>query len=153
MKTVTNTLLQSRLTRMLCQAVFVGVLATAGVLSSSLTSSAKTYAQTAPVQNDEIMKYAKAVLEMEPSRQTAFDEIKKIMGQVPPISCSDQNSLNNLPGRVKDIAGTYCKNSQQIVEKNGLSNNRFNEITVQLQSDGGLQQRVQNTLMRLQKTP
>ncbi|NJL10881.1 MAG: DUF4168 domain-containing protein [Calothrix sp. SM1_7_51] len=138
---------------MLHQAFFVAIITTAGVISSGLVSSSKAYAQAAPVQSDEIMKYARAVLEMEPARQEAFNEIKKIMGPVPPIVCSDQNSLNNLPGKVKDIAGNYCKNSQQIVEKNGLSNNRFNEITLQLQNDGGLQQKIQGTLMRLQKNP
>jgi hypothetical protein len=61
--------------------------------------------------------------------------------------------MNGLPPKVQNIAVTYCEDSKKIVEKNGLSIDRFNKITVELQNNNNLKREVYNTLIRLQKTP
>ncbi len=155
MKTLSLNNSRPKLNNMLRRSVFIGVIASVSFLSSTLIFSSKSYAQAAPVKNDEVIKYAKTVLEMEPSRQQTFDEIKKMMGgsQVPQISCNDSNSFNGLPGKAKNIAVEYCNRYLQVVTENGLSMDRFNEITVQIQGNQNLQQQVHNQLLRLQKKP
>ena len=90
---------------------------------------------------------------MEPARQQAFQDIKKIIGsgEVPKIVCNDPNSMNGLPSQAKDIAVNYCKNSQKIVEDNGFTIDRFNQLTVEIQNNSTLKRQIYNNLLRLQK--
>ncbi len=116
----------------------------------------KAYAQNQIPNATEIVNYAKAVLAMESPRQQALEEIKKIIGnnEVPKIICNDSNSFNALPGKAKDIAVKYCKESQEIVQKSGFQDvNRFNKITVELQNNEGLQKKIYEQLIILQKKP
>lgn len=147
------------LNRMLSQSLIVGAFATVGVLSgvapdlsarsNALIFSSAAYAQA--ISNTEVTNYARSVLVMEPVRQTAFTEIKKmISGDIPPIVCHKPGSLNALPGNARKIAVNYCKRSQEIVESNGLTINRFNAITVNLQNNPDLKRRIHNELIRIQ---
>ena len=144
---------------MLSRTLVVGALTTLGLLSghvpdlsgsSALVFSSAAYAQ--PVSDPEVTNYARAVLVMEPVRQTAFNEIKKMIGSgdVPPIVCHKSKSLDALPGNARNIAVTYCNNSKEIVESNGLSIARFNAITVNLQNDPDLKRRIHDELLRIQ---
>lgn len=102
---------------------------------------------TADVQN-----YARSVLRIEPIRQSAYDEIKRITGaDVPSIACHRPNSLDNLSRNIREIAVNYCNQSIQIVESNSLTIGRFNAITAALQSDPDLAARIQQALIRLQE--
>ncbi|MEH1942841.1 MAG: DUF4168 domain-containing protein [Nostoc sp.] len=144
--------------RILLQSFFFGAIATAGVISNAFSLSSKAYGQTpAPiVNNTEINSYAQAVLAMEPARQNAFEEIKKLIGngEIPKIVCNDPNSINGLPKKAQDIAFNYCDRAQKIVADNGLSFDQFNKITVELQNNNTtLKRQVYNTLLRLQQTP
>lgn len=146
------------MTRMLLQSLFFVTLTTAGLVYSSLTFSSKLDAQTPPppaVNTGEVLNYAKAVLSMEPARQQAFDDIKKMIGSgdVPKIVCNEPSSFNSLPGKAKDIAVNYCKRSKQIVESNGLTIEQFNKITQEMQNNDALKQQIYNELIRLQKKP
>jgi len=147
-----------RLNRMLSQSLIVGAFATVGVISgvapdisarSGVVFSSAAYAQA--ISNTEVTNYARSVLVMEPVRQTAFTEIKKmISGDIPPIVCHKPGSLNALPGNARKIAVNYCRRSQEIVESNGLTINRFNAITVNLQNNPDLKRRIHNELIRIQ---
>ena len=147
-----------RLNRMLSQSLIVGAFATVGVISgvapdisarSGVIFSSAAYAQA--ISNTEVTNYARSVLVMEPVRQTAFTEIKKmISGDIPPIVCHKPGSLNALPGNARKIAVNYCRRSQEIVESNGLTINRFNAITVNLQNNPDLKRRIHNELIRIQ---
>lgn len=149
---------RSRMSKPLAASLIVGTFATVGVLSgvapdlsrpSKLVSNSAAYAQA--VSNPELTNYARAVLVMEPIRQTAFNEIKKIIrGDIPPIVCHKRQSLNALPRNARKIAVNYCNRSKQIVESNGLTINRFNAITVNLQNDSSLKRRIHNELIRIQ---
>lgn len=138
------------------QSLFLGVFATVSLVSSSFIFSSTIGAQTpTPVDNTELLSYSRALLRMEPARQQALEEIKKIIGnkEVPQIVCNDPNSLSSLPDKAKDIAVNYCSRSQKIVEENGFTIDRFNKITVEVQSNGNLKRQIYNTLLRLQKNP
>lgn len=139
---------------MLRQSVILSSLTAVTIFASTLLPSTKAYAQNPPVSATEIVNYAKSVLAMELPRLQALEEIKQMMGgEVPKIVCNDPNSFNALPGRARNIAVNYCNNSQKIVENNGLSIDRFNEMTVLVQKNEGLQQQIYNQLIILQKKP
>ncbi|MEH2357295.1 DUF4168 domain-containing protein [Nostoc sp.] len=143
--------------RTLSRSLFFGAIATVSVISNAFLLSSKAEAQTpAPiVNNTEINSYAQAVLAMEPARQNAFEEIKKLIGngEIPQIVCNDSNSINGLPKKVQDIAVNYCNHAQKIVEDNGLKFEQFNKITIELQNNTILKKQVYNTLLRLQQPP
>ncbi|MBW4645190.1 MAG: DUF4168 domain-containing protein [Goleter apudmare HA4340-LM2] len=153
MKKISIFFLRLNLQRKLAKSFFYGTLATMGVVSSALVFSTKANAQTPAVNNTEINSYAQAVLAMEPARQKAFEEIKKLIGgkEVPKIVCNDPNSMNGLSSQAKDIAVNYCNHSQKMVEGQGLSIERFNLITVELQSNNELKRQVYNRLIHLQR--
>ena len=156
MKRFYNFCFRHSLTSMLLPPLLLANFATVGLLDSVLVFDSKVTAQTpAPVNNDEVQKYAKAMLAMEPARQQAFEEIKKIIGngEVPKIACNDSNSLNGIPGKAKNIAVNYCNRYQKVIEDNGLTIDRFNKITVEVQNNNNLQRQIYNTLLRLQKSP
>lgn len=145
---------------MLSRSLVVGAFATVGLLfglapdlsgrETALVFSSAAYAQD--VSDTEVTNYARAVLLMEPVRQTAFNEIKKMIGSgdIPPIVCHKPESLDALPGNARSIAVDYCNRSKSIVESNGLTIARFNAITVNLQNDPDLKKRVHNELIRIQ---
>jgi hypothetical protein len=139
---------------MLYQLLILAV-ATTGFLSSSLVFNSKVYAQNLSLKDGEKMNYARSLLGMEPARQQALLDIKKLIGngEVPQIVCNNSGSISNLPGKARDIAVNYCQRSQKIVEDNGLSIDRFNKITVELQSNNNLKRQIFNILLRLQKDP
>ncbi len=107
------------------------------------------YAQD--VRDEEVTDYAQAVLDMEPVRQKAYNEIKQIIGKDPPaIVCDKPESLSALTGDARKIARSYCEESEAIVQKDSLTIGRFNTITKEVQSDPSLKKRVQDELVRLQ---
>lgn len=157
MKKISDLLPRTSRKRILSQSLFFGAIATVSVIYNAFSLSSKAYGQTLPpiVNNTEIDSYAQAVLTMEPARQNAFEEIKKLIGngEIPKIVCNDSNSINGLPRKAQNIAVDYCSRSQKIVQDNGLSIDQFNKITIELQKNDILKQQVYNTLLRLQKSP
>ncbi|MEH1859671.1 MAG: DUF4168 domain-containing protein [Nostoc sp.] len=157
MKKISDLFSRTSRKRTLSQSLFFGAITTVSVISNAFSLSSKADAQTPPpiVNNTEINSYAQAVLAMEPARQNAFEEIKKLIGngEIPNIVCNDSNSINGLPKKAQDIAVNYCNHAQKIVEDNGLKFEQFNKITIELQNNTILKTQVYNTLLRLQQPP
>lgn len=135
----------------------VGVLSTWGLLSGvtvelSLGAPSFAFRSSALAQtDDEINRYVQAAREIESSRQSAYNEIKGIIGgEVPSFACNQRpGSLNALPaGRARDIADRYCDNAQNIVKKYNFTNESFNAITRRRQTDQALERRIQDALRR-----
>ena len=153
-----NRVLSRRMGKPLAASLVVGTFATVGFSGlapdlskrSPLAFSSVAYAQYAG--DTAVTNYAQAVLEMEPVRQTAFDEIKKLIGSgdIPPIVCHKPESLDALPGNARKIAVNYCSQSQKIVESNLLTIARFNAITVDMQNNPNLKTQIQKELLRIQ---
>jgi hypothetical protein len=148
------------LSRKFYRYLITGTLAIASILggvvpqgsrqSLSLTFSNSAFAQN--ISDEDIEKFAQAVLDMETRRQRAYSDIQKIMGAPPPtITCSDRSSFKNLPEDAKEIAEQFCKDSKNIVESRGLSVSKFNTITNQVQSNPNLQKRIQNSMIQIQQ--
>jgi hypothetical protein len=140
---------------MLSKIMFVRFLTIASFVSSVLVFSSTAHAQSPQLSNTDIDNYSRVLLRMEPERQQAFDQIKKIIGdrEIPKIVCNEPDSFKSLPSEARDIAVNYCNRSQQIVESNGLSIDKFNDITLQLQNNEDLKRQIYNNLIRLQKAP
>ncbi|WP_414619214.1 DUF4168 domain-containing protein [Calothrix sp. CCY 0018] len=156
MKRITHSSKETNVARMLYKSFFIGSLAAVGFFASSIVSSAKVDAQAASsVDDNEIVKYSRALLTIEQSRLQAFDEIKKISGgnEVPEIVCNKPQTIDALSKKARDIAKNYCQRSQTIVKDSGLSIQRFNNITLKLRNDDSLKKQIHNTLIRLQKKP
>jgi len=135
----------------------VGVLSTWGLLSGvtvelSLGSPSFAFRSSALAQSDdEIDRYAQAAKEIESSRQSAYNEIKAIIGgEVPSFACNQRpGSLNALPaGPARDIAARYCDEAENIVKKYNFTNESFNAITRRRQSEPALERQVQDALNR-----
>lgn len=149
--------------RVLLQSAAVGVLSAIAVLggwipnlrASSLTDSFATVAaaQDATFTDEEITNYARAAIALESRRHQVFEEIKRIVGQVPRIVCDEPTSINALPGNAPQIAVSYCDRAQQIIEGKGLSVARFNEITRKQQSDSQFRERIQAEILRILQSP
>lgn len=155
MKKFFDLFFRTNLRQMLTQSLVLTTIATGSLLSSHLSLNSKAYAQTPAFNDAEITSYAQAVLAMEPLRQKTLEEIKKIIngGEIPTIVCNKPDSMNSLPGKAKDIAVNYCKQYEKIVSESGLPPERFNQITVEHQTNKNLYRRVYNTLLRLQNKP
>jgi hypothetical protein len=142
------------------QACAAGTLAATGLLfglvpcfdrvGGGLSLSNTAYAQAASSQ--EVQSYARSVLAMEPYRETAFTKIQQITGstEVPVVACQRPSSLSNLPENIRDIAIDYCNQAIAIVERNGLTITRFNQITVAHQSDATLRSQIQAEICKIQ---
>ncbi len=144
--------------KFLLQALAAGTLAATGLLlgvvpnfdQANLSWNNAAYAQS--VSNQEVQQYARSVLTMEPYRETAFSKIQQITGSndVPVVACHRPSSLSNLPENIRDIAIDYCNQAISIVESNGLTITRFNQITVAHQSDASLRGKIQGEICKIQ---
>jgi hypothetical protein len=122
---------------------------------------AAAWAQGINVSPDEIMGYARSVLEMEEPRTTAYNEIRALLTgtnvDINSISlrCTDTNSLNQLPrnlrSNVRTIVVNYCNQASQIVQANGLRNERFDAITAAYPQNDTLAEQIRAALMQIQQ--
>ena len=151
------------LSQMLSKSLAVGVITSVGLLSGLspglsgrsgiLFLSSNAYAQTA-VSNEEVTNYSRAVLLIEPARQTALNEVKEMVHSdaFSRVRCDKQETISALPENAQRVVVKYCTTSNSIIKSNGLDSHRFNEITTlyQSQSDPDLNRRIHNELIRLQ---
>lgn len=108
---------------------------------------------TDSITQAEIENYAKAIIAIENSRQTAYSEIQQQMNQepVPSITCTQPDSLKKLSADVQGIAVNYCNTAKEIGISQGFNMAQFNAITYTAQLDPDLQRQIQNELIRLQR--
>jgi hypothetical protein len=156
------------LRRTLSKFIFVGVASGSALLAglvpalqppsshgpAALKFDSAAYAQSVQaITSAELRNYARSLLEIEPIRQTAYDEIKRILGsdEVPRINCHQPESLANLDRRIRQIATNYCDRSIQIVERNDLTITRFNTITVNMRRNPALLPQIQDLILQFQQ--
>ena len=100
---------------------------------------------------EETENYAKAGYEVELLRRKVYQEIKNLINEPPPnIVCDRQETLNNLEPQVREIANRYCNQSQQIVQQNNLTIDRFNELKANYDRQDSFYRQVQSILLKLQ---
>ncbi len=151
-----------RLSQTLLKPTFIATFALLGILggvipnlspsaTGLLSFDSRAVAQS--FSSEEITNYSRAVLAIERLRQPAFSEIKRMMSSssMPAVICNQSDSASRLPDQARKIFVDYCQQSKNIVETNGLTSSRFNEITTLLRSNPELHQKVRTELIRLQK--
>jgi Domain of unknown function (DUF4168) len=148
------------LSKILTRLLITGILSTLGILcgfvpefswhSTELIFNSSAYTQD--FTDDQIDKYARAVLQMESYRQQAYREITQILGKTPPeIACNRRDSFRGLPSTAQRIAVDYCQTSKKIVEGSGLTTSQFNAITLRIRSDEPFERRIQSAILRIQR--
>lgn len=115
----------------------------------------------ADVTSEEILQYARSVLEIDGHRTEAYTQIKDLLLSVNvdisevSVSCSNTQEISKVPRavrrQVRELLVDYCNQAQDIVEVNGLTSRRFNEITTAHREDEDLSERIQQELIRLQQ--
>lgn len=110
---------------------------------------------------EEVYSYAAAVLQMDGPRNQAYTEIKDLLMSVNQdvnsvdMTCTQTRSLNNLPRSVRQQVRTlvvnYCNQAQDIVENNGLTVSRFNEITEIHRQDPDVAAQIRTALIKIQQ--
>jgi len=118
-------------------------------------------AQDNEISSDEISSYAASVLEMDPYRTQAYDQIKNLLSGIDydmsavDMTCAGTANLNQIPrnvrGEVRSIIVNYCNQASRIVERNGLSVRRFNVITAAYPQDPGLAEQIRTALIQIQQ--
>lgn len=150
----------SSLNKFLSRSLASGFLAATGIAigfvpdfsDPSAIVSFSYFACAQEFDEEQLKSYARAVLSIEPHRQQAFADITQIIGSSPPnIVCNQPDSYSDLPSDAQTIAMNYCATSKQIVESNGLSVSQFNSITLEAQSDEGLESEIQDVMLQIQQ--
>ena len=148
-QTLTRSLLLSILTTL---SILGGVVPELSRQTPQLIFSFPVIARAQEFSNEQIRKYAQAVLNIEDLRRQAYQDIQRIIGTQPPdIICNQPNTLRNLPTNAQKIAIDYCRNSKTIVERSGLSVTLFNNITTRVQSDQNLKRKIQNAMIEIRR--
>ena len=117
---------------------------------TSFSLANQAYAQT--YTPEETLNYARAGYKVELLRQEIYQEIKSMINQPPPnIVCNQQQTLQNLPDNVRQIAERYCNESRQIVRNHNLTIDRFNQLKQYYDRGDDFYQKVQKILIDLQR--
>ena len=100
---------------------------------------------------EETANYARAGFEVEMLRRQAYQEIKNIINEPPgDIVCDREETLASLDPRVKEITQNFCNQTLEIVQRNNLSVERYNQLKNDYEQQGEFYQQVQNKLLELQ---
>lgn len=151
--------------RWMIHAFLISVVTTAGLsqtiqVDRSGFQVAPLSAQAQTITNEQVRSYADAVVEMDESRQQAYNQISDILtGQGLDVSeynlsCPNAQSLEvprRVRSRVRSVLVSYCNEARTIVEKNGLTVRQFNTITASHREDEELAQRIQSAIANIQQ--
>lgn len=107
---------------------------------------------TGTVSAEEVQQYARSVLRIEALRTVALGQIEGLVDgdTLQRLACHEGDSVRRLPAQARAYFVSYCTDSIDVVQQNGLSITRFNEITVNQRANAQLANQVQQTLRRLQ---
>lgn len=100
---------------------------------------------------EEITNYAKAGYEVELLRREVYQKIKTIINEPPGnIACDQEETLEDLNPNVREITESFCNQTIEIVERNNLTVDRYNELKANYDRQGSFYQQVQSVLLKLQ---
>ncbi|HIK41092.1 DUF4168 domain-containing protein [Thermoleptolyngbya sp. M55_K2018_002] len=157
---MTHFLIPSRPKRRLTMPLLTGALSLAGLLlgwvpdvqvsTGSVKLSNAALAQAA-VSTGEIRSYAASVLEIEPYRQQAVQAIQSAGAPLPSLMCTQSNDLRSLPRNIRQIVADFCTQSVTVVQGNGMTIGRFNEITAMQQSNPNLAAQIRQAIVEIRR--
>lgn len=124
-------------------------------------NAVQAQSQPATITSEEIVGYARAVLQMDRLRTAAYTQVKDILmaenldASQFNLTCTNANNLPNVPRRVRsqvrEIVVGYCSQAAEIVVNNGLSVNRFNQMTAAHQQQPTLEAQIRQAMIELQQ--
>ena len=124
-------------------------------LDLSYTAAAQQNISARNIGQEQIEKFAEVLIDIEPLRQQALDDIKQIMkkkGENPPdILCHKPETYTSLPADASRIAQKYCNDSRSLVNKSGLTASEFNSIATAVRNDRKLKAKVQNAMRKVRR--
>jgi hypothetical protein len=102
--------------------------------------------------NQQVKRYAQAVLAIEPLRKRIYREIQTIVDsdEIPNVACNRSDSYQDLPRKARSLIRDYCNRSKEIVQEQNLTISEFNSITAEIQSNPKLKQQIQEEMLKLQ---
>lgn len=111
----------------------------------SKTVNASNQAVAQGVSDEDLKKYAQAAIEIESLRKTTLSNIENIVGKSKPnqLNCNQEENFNQLPDNARNMALSYCSQSENIVRKHGLNNTQFNQIHQQVRQNPAIRQKLQ----------
>ena len=127
--------------------IFLGIVPSPNLNTYKLSLSSAAYADD--INEETIEKYARAALQLERKRVQVFNQIRRITGTPPNFTCHQPNSLSNLSQKARNIAEKFCQDSIRIVQQNGLSSKKYNQITIQRRKNPSLDRRIQNAIEQI----
>jgi len=113
--------------------------------------SFSSFAAAQEISPEETNNYAKAGFEVEMLRRDIYQQIKAIVNQPPgDIVCDRQETLAELQPEVRELTEQFCNQTLEIVRRNNLSVDRYNELTSYYDRQDSFYQQVQKILLKLQ---
>jgi hypothetical protein len=104
------------------QALMLGILSTLSVTAGILPTQIGQ-AQQSPA---ELEQYTNIAMQIERQRMQDYAEVKKLMGGTVPENVCQKGDI---PPKVREICDRFDKNSRDIIQSNGMTVPKFNEIT------------------------
>lgn len=103
-------------------ALAMGTLSAFGVICGIVPAQ---IAQAQPSSTD-LEQYKNIAVQIEQQRMQDYAEVKRLMGGTVPDSVCQKGDI---PPKVREICDRFDKNSRDIIQANGMSIPKFNEIT------------------------
>lgn len=148
--------LSARTQQVLTHSLLVGSLSTIAVLcgwTPSFSGHTASFDSAAYAQESPFTRYVRAAVEIEKRRQPLLDQVKQLTGgSVPSNVCHPDNIEKTNPGirdQVKSICDTFAAQAGQIVARNGLKREEFNQFQKKAQQDAGVRSQIKNEIQRL----
>ena len=138
-----------RLYRPLMLGIMAGFLSILGGIVPDLIAQQPSQIFASAAQADdfsdpELRNYAAALMKIEPARQSALAEVSQANGgTLPNLVCSQPDTMEGLNVEAKAIFINYCDRCKKIAADQGLSIDKFNQITQAVRSTPELKIRVQ----------
>jgi hypothetical protein len=140
----------SRLSGPVIMGTIASLLAILGGIVPDFTAAQPSYlfanaARADEFSDSDLRSYAIVLDRIEPIRTSALAQISKANNSstLPNLVCNQPNTMEGLNSEAKSLFINYCNQCESIAASQGLSVDRFNQITKAVLADPKLQERVQ----------
>lgn len=129
-------LTSTELNQMLSQSLLVTTLSTLGVLAGVIPSLSErftldwqTTAQAQSVNGEQASNFVRSILEIERTREATLRNIgASVAGVECDVSSGVVRNINSFPADARSPIQNFCKQSQGILQQNGLSASEFSQL-------------------------
>jgi Domain of unknown function (DUF4168) len=123
---------------------------TSASIDLPVSASPQLIAARSEISSSDMRKYALAIIEIDPLRLEALQEIERASGSSPRLACHQPGNIDSLPASARRIFVNYCARASEIAAKHGLTMANFNRITTIVANDADERARLQKQVNCLQ---